>query len=312
MIRFFILIFTPLLLSANLTFISNYAKNSQTLSSFDIDSSFLDNEIMQETKENQTDLSKKERFVKTIESNRASILKMKNILAKYEVPPEFIYLAMAESYFLQNVSSPKKAAGFWQFIPSTAKVYGLKINKRVDERKNLVKSTHAAAKYLNKLYAKFGKWYLVAIAYNCGDGKLSRAIEEANSQDVSVLLSEDSAYIPSESKNYLKKVLSFAMMGSGDKSMMKNQSDHLSNIVKLYALKTPLEQEKKQQEVEVTQETKQKIHIVSRGDTLNEISEIYNTTYQEIMDLNGLKDKKLSLEQKLLIPAKSPSDSSTL
>lgn len=99
------------------------------------------------------------------------------ILEKNNIPDDFKYLAVAESG-LDNVVSSAKATGFWQFMPKTAKDYNLVVNKEVDERYNLEKSTQAACDYLNKAYVKFGNWTLVAASYNMGMGGLSRRMSE--------------------------------------------------------------------------------------------------------------------------------------
>ncbi len=95
------------------------------------------------------------------------------ILKKNGIPDDFKYICVAESG-LTNVVSPAGAAGFWQFMSSTARGYGLIVNKEVDERYNLVKSTEAACKYLKQRYKKYGSWAMVAASYNAGDGGVSK------------------------------------------------------------------------------------------------------------------------------------------
>lgn len=101
------------------------------------------------------------------------------ILAAYGIPNDFKYMPLVESG-LQGGTSPKGAAGYWQFMPSTARNYGLKVNSRVDERKNLRKSTIAACKYIKELYGIFDSWTLVAAAYNVGDVHMKRQINRQN------------------------------------------------------------------------------------------------------------------------------------
>lgn len=103
------------------------------------------------------------------------------ILAAYGIPNDFKYMPLVESG-LQDGTSPKGAAGYWQFMPGTARTYGLKVNSRVDERKNLKKSTIAACKYIKELYGIFESWTLVAAAYNVGDAHMKRQINK-QSQD---------------------------------------------------------------------------------------------------------------------------------
>jgi len=101
------------------------------------------------------------------------------ILAAYGIPNDFKYMPLVESGFSSGVS-PKGAAGFWQFMPGTARTYGLKVSARVDERKNLRKSTIAACKYLKELYGVFDSWTLVAAAYNVGDTHMKKQINRQN------------------------------------------------------------------------------------------------------------------------------------
>ena len=101
------------------------------------------------------------------------------ILAAYGIPNDFKYMPLVESG-LQGGTSPKGAAGYWQFMPGTARMYGLKVNSKVDERKNLKKSTIAAAKYIKELYGIFDSWTLVAAAYNVGDVHMKRQINKQN------------------------------------------------------------------------------------------------------------------------------------
>ena len=95
------------------------------------------------------------------------------ILKKNGIPDDFKYLMVAESG-LVNVVSPAKAAGYWQFMEKTGRAYGLEINKEVDERYHLKKSTEAACKYLIKRYKKYGSWSMAAASYNAGDGGVNK------------------------------------------------------------------------------------------------------------------------------------------
>lgn len=101
------------------------------------------------------------------------------ILAAYGIPNDFKYMPLVESG-LKDGTSSKGAAGFWQFMPGTARMYGLKVNGSKDERKNLRKSTIAACKYMKELYGIFNSWTLVAAAYNVGDVHLKRQIDKQN------------------------------------------------------------------------------------------------------------------------------------
>jgi len=97
------------------------------------------------------------------------------ILIAYGIPLDFKYLPMVESG-LKEGTSIRGAAGVWQFMPGTARTYGLKVNKNVDERLNLRKCTVAACRYIRDLHNEFNSWTLAAAAYNNGSIKLAKAI----------------------------------------------------------------------------------------------------------------------------------------
>lgn len=100
-------------------------------------------------------------------------------LDAYELPQELKYLPVIESALNPNALSRRRAAGLWQFILSTGKLYGLENNSLIDERKDPIKSTWAAARYLNELYKIYKDWNLVLAAYNCGPGNVNKAIKRA-------------------------------------------------------------------------------------------------------------------------------------
>lgn len=101
------------------------------------------------------------------------------ILDAYGIPGDFKYIPLVESGLKSGISA-KGATGLWQFMPHTARAYGLKINGSVDERHQIEKSTVAACKYLRSLHKKFGNWTLVAAAYNIGENKLQKLIRQQN------------------------------------------------------------------------------------------------------------------------------------
>ncbi|MBD3789112.1 MAG: transglycosylase SLT domain-containing protein [Campylobacterales bacterium] len=140
---------------------------------------------------------------------------MKGYLLEDGLSDLFVYLSIVESGLSISASSPKNAVGLWQFVPATAKYYNLEVCSDVDERCDPVTSTNAAISYLQKLHRQFGKWYLAAMAYNCGEGRLTKAIEDAGSDELSVLLDEERRYLPKETRDYIKKILLVAMIGEG-------------------------------------------------------------------------------------------------
>ncbi len=144
------------------------------------------------------------------------------ILQREGMPQELFFLAMIESGFSNNAYSSAKATGTWQFMSGTAKLYGLKINHWVDERKDPVKSTEAAARYLRDLYEIFGDWYLAIASYNAGPGKIKKAIRKSGSNDFWKLA--QTPYIRPETKHYVPKLLAAMIIAT-------NPAEHGFNVV---------------------------------------------------------------------------------
>jgi len=236
MFKYLITLFFPLFLYANLTYETNYNKELQLLNSFDIEPSFLYDPIMNKMKEKT--LQKDKHFFQAMKEAYLFIPAIKSTLAKYDIPQEFLYLAMAESNFRTKAYSNKRATGLWQFMPRTAKLFHLKIDKYVDERRDLIKSTEAAGRYLSALHKRFGKWYLAAIAYNCGGGCLNRAIRRAGSDELSVLLDEKKKYIPKESRYYIRKIVALALIGSDERYLLNSEYEYLLNRANAYSIAT--------------------------------------------------------------------------
>lgn len=118
------------------------------------------------------------------------------ILKKNNIPDDFKYLAVIESG-LTNVVSPSGARGIWQFLPATAKEFGLEVTDEVDERYNLEKSTQAACKYFNDAYKIFKNWTLVAASYNVGMTSLANSLKNQKVDNYyDLLLNEETARYP--------------------------------------------------------------------------------------------------------------------
>lgn len=122
-------------------------------------------------------------------------------LEAYGVPLELKYLPMIESAFNPKATSPVGAAGLWQFMPGTGKQYGLEISSLVDERRDPIKSSYAAAKLLRDLYNIFGDWSTVIASYNCGPGNVQKAMRRAGggTSDYWKIY----PYLPKETRGYV-------------------------------------------------------------------------------------------------------------
>lgn len=121
------------------------------------------------------------------------------------MPTEIALLPMIESAFNPTALSPSSASGIWQFIPSTARLYGLKQDTWYDGRRDFTAATNAALDYLGKLYLDFGDWELALAAYNCGEGCVTRAIQK--NVDQGLPTDYASLSLPSETRNYVPKLL---------------------------------------------------------------------------------------------------------
>jgi membrane-bound lytic murein transglycosylase D len=256
-------------------------QNLKILEELDIDSSFITDYRLQEYYKK---FSKSHKYTFANQLNDASLFipQIKQILKENDIPSAFLYLVMAESYFTLDAKSHKKAKGLWQFLPSTAKRFGLEIDEYIDERMDIIKSTKAAVKYLKYLHKMFGKWYLAAIAYNCGEARVIEGITRASldmccnkhikkcrknqkikqyrhiirlyqqkklkynklyqvykdikklgyKPDIDQLLilqkNIKRQYIPNESRDYIRKIISLAMMNNSD-ILLKDENLHLLN-----------------------------------------------------------------------------------
>lgn len=154
----------------------------------------------------------KEKFSLWLSRSGRYMEMMKEILKGENIPEEIVFIPLIESGFNPYACSPARAVGYWQFIASTAKKYGLKINWWMDERRDPVKSTVAAANYFKDLYEMFGSWNLAMAAYNAGEGKILKAINKTNTDDYWSLL--DTKYIRSETKDYVPKFIAASMIAN--------------------------------------------------------------------------------------------------
>jgi len=107
---------------------------------------------------------------------------IEDIFDSYGLPAELKYMAVIESALNPNAVSRMGATGLWQFMYSTGRFYGLTINSVVDDRRDPVKSTHAAARYIKDLYSMYNDWILVIAAYNCGPGNVNKAIRRSGNK----------------------------------------------------------------------------------------------------------------------------------
>ncbi len=135
---------------------------------------------------------------------------VKSILRKEGLPEDLAYLPILESGYWATALSHSRALGYWQFIRSTARLYGLRINPWVDERMDIEKSTKAAARYLKELHDRLGSWELAISAYNAGPIRIERAIKRTGSRDFWVL--GRSHYLKKETREYVPRFMAILLL----------------------------------------------------------------------------------------------------
>lgn len=134
--------------------------------------------------------------------------KYKNLVMKifreHGLPEDLFYLGLIESGFNTKIRSRANAVGPWQFIKGTARRYGLRVDRSVDERRHIHKATHAAARFLKDLYNIFGSWELALCAYNAGEYRIINAIRKGNTRDYKELVRK--RLLPKETVYYVPKI----------------------------------------------------------------------------------------------------------
>lgn len=130
---------------------------------------------------------------------------VETIFTEFHLPSDLVYLSLVESGFNPYAYSRAKATGPWQFMKGTAKAYGLRVDNYVDERRDPIKSTVAAARYLRDLYDLFGTWPLAMAAYNAGEGKVMRALHKARAESFSEI--SKTRLIRRETKEYVPRFM---------------------------------------------------------------------------------------------------------
>lgn len=149
-----------------------------------------------------------------------------NVFKQYGLPVELKYLSVIESDLKSSAVSSAGAVGPWQFMPQTAKNYGLTVTRKRDDRRDYRKSTTAAAKYLTSLFSIYNDWLLVVAAYNCGAGNVNAAIRKSGSRNFWNL----QYYLPAESRNHVKKFIATHYIMEGDGSLTtltRKETDNL-------------------------------------------------------------------------------------
>jgi membrane-bound lytic murein transglycosylase D len=152
---------------------------------------------------------------------------IESALEKRNLPTELKYLAVIESELKSTATSVKGAGGPWQLMPETARGLGLRVNGKIDERRDYFKSTYAAARYLAYLYDLYEDWLLVIAAYNGGPGKVNTAIKKSGSRNFWSL----QYHLPAESRNHVKKFIATHYIMEGEGGLTTLTKDETANML---------------------------------------------------------------------------------
>ncbi len=264
-----------------------------------------------------------------------------SVLDEYDVPRDLLYLAMIESGLSMKARSYANAVGPWQFISSTGRLYDLKIDWWVDERRDLEKSTRAAAHHLSDLYESLHSWPLALAAYNCGVRRVDRAMRRHHSRDFWKLSS-----LPRQTENYVPKFMAALRIGHDpgaygfvipDVPPLRYDIVHVEDATDLhlvarladtqletladlnphlkrwstppgepYRIKVPPgagdSVTVKLAQVPEAERVRWRRHRVTRGETLAEIARDYGTSAEVIRQANNMRGQTIHPGNYLLIP----------
>ena len=156
-------------------------------------------------------LQTRKNFSRVLERSGRYFSAMRTILAEQNLPEDLVYVAVIESGLYSDATSSSGAKGFWQFLGGTAKRYGLVMNRWLDERRDPIKSTYAAARYLTDLYGTFQSWLLAPAGYNAGENAIQRAMERGATKDFWELARK--GMLREETRNFVPKLMAAVLIG---------------------------------------------------------------------------------------------------
>lgn len=163
---------------------------------------------------------------------------VEDIFAEFDLPSDLVHLSLVESGFNPYAYSRAKATGPWQFMKGTGKIYGLRIDHYVDERRDPIKSTIAAARYLRDLYDLFGTWPLAMAAYNAGEGKVQRALNKAQAESFSEI--SRTKLIRRETKQYVPRIMAATIIARNPNQYGFNQVPVAPHVFEEVVVTRPL------------------------------------------------------------------------
>ncbi|MCK4442146.1 MAG: lytic transglycosylase domain-containing protein, partial [Sulfurovaceae bacterium] len=196
-------IFLNLSLYANIA--QEFPSYTYVFNEFDVDDSYIYDRYFQDFV-NKNKYKYRKIFVNAINRGQLILPTMREIMYEKNISPLFLYLSMVESAFKTHAISSSSAGGLWQFVKVTAIDEKMQVNNTIDERYDPIKSTMTAIEYLNKIHDNLGKWYLTAMAYNCGAGCVQKSINKARTNNLQKLIDPNAKYIRKETRDYIKKI----------------------------------------------------------------------------------------------------------
>ncbi len=218
-----------------------------------------------------------------------------NIFTQYGLPRELKYLAVIESSLQTGATSWVGAAGPWQFMPETARRYGLKVDRQNDERRDYFKSTHAAAHFLLTLYSIFHDWLLVIAAYNGGAERVNSAIKQSGSKDFWTL----QYHLPQESRNHVKKFIATHFIMENNSTVISNDNKSISqDPLNPYDNKSKLSNIEKENAATQTISGKYISKIIAKNLSMEmNVFNNYNPDFDSRISQNGQFDLRLPKEK---------------
>lgn len=283
----------------------------------------------------------KERFERTLARMQLHKKTVDDILTELDMPKPLICVALIESGFVMEARSYAKAVGPWQFIPGTARLYGLRVNWWMDERCDIVASTYAAANYLRGLYDIWDSWFLALASYNCGEYRVARAVQRHKSDNFWQL------ELPKQTERYVPKFLAalyivrnpekygitvpeieplefdaVTVKDATDLKLIADLADTDLQVVKelnpaLLRYCTPPQTEmdvkvpkgkgtlcaQRLAEIPPEKRITWRQHTIRPGETLSQISKKYGTSITALKQLNGIKNShKIRAGKMLIVP----------
>ena len=196
---------------------------------------------------------------------------MKVVFREHHLPENLVYVALIESGFSPRAHSSANAVGYWQFIRGTGKRYGLRIDGFVDERKDFVISTRAAAEYFKDLYSLFGSWPLALASYNAGEYRINRIVLKYYSRNIWYLIKRKA--LPKETANYFPKLIAAIRIAQNPKKYgFYNLKFHKPLSYDTLALKKSISLKKLSTHLNVSYNELKKLNPIYKG----EFIPIYN------------------------------------